>query len=149
MAKCNEVKAQSDFEFIQVLLQVLWTVSKNLCSIFGRNHKKRTRTWFIKCNLCAHFMTEIGICVLGTYLINICALNLRRKCDLKFSRHFITYCLWFCVYTQIGRPLGVSIPRHMDFFNSRLFPISASFKLEKASIQLSLKKRLFRFSNGG
>ena len=33
----------------------------------------------------------------------------------------------------------------MDFFNSQLFPISEIRKLEKASIQLSLTKRLFRF----
>ena len=41
-----------------------------------------------------------------------------------------------------------SIPRYTDFFNSRLFPISESPKLEKASISLSLTKRLFRFSDG-
>ena len=36
----------------------------------------------------------------------------------------------------------------MDFFNLQLFPISKSCELEKASIRLSLTKRLFRFSYG-
>ena len=41
-----------------------------------------------------------------------------------------------------------SISSYTDFFNSRLFPISKSQELEKTSIQLSLTKKLFRFSNG-
>ena len=41
------------------------------------------------------------------------------------------------------------IPRYTDFFNLQLFPISESRKLAKASIWLSLTKRLSIFSNGG